>query len=259
MPSSPAIVLVTVNDNEIQALLDAFVGAERTPARVTKGGVTYNLLGTHGGCLIVHTICEMGAGGIGASQQRTRQAIDHWNPQAIIAVGIAFGLDETKQKIGDVLVSTQIQDYELGRLNANGTLTTRGDKPGAADILRNCLRQTDATEKRRTRDWPKVRFGLVLSGQKLVDNLDYRESLKALFNEAIGGEMEGTGLYVSASPAKIDWIVVKGICDWGYHKGQAEKDIWQKLAAKNAARVLKAALDVGDLYNNRGTIVTQEV
>ena len=251
---SPVIVLVTVNDYETHTLLDAFVGTGRTPQQETKEGVTYNVLGTHGGCLLIHTICEMGAHGIGASQQRTRQAIDHWEPKAVIAIGIAFGMDETKQKIGDVLISTQIQDYELGRMNKNGTLTPRGDKPGSADTLRNRFRQTDATERRRAKDWPTLRFGLVLSGQKLIDNLDYRETLKTLFPGAIGGEMEATGLYVSADAAKVDWIVVKGICDWGHAKDRVEKEAWQKLAARNAARVFKAALDVGGWYGGCPTV-----
>jgi nucleoside phosphorylase len=248
-PNKPTLVLVTVNDNETHALLDAFVGVGSIPAQTTKGGVTYNELGIHGGYRLINTICEMGAGGVGASQQRTREAIEHWHPKAIIAVGIAFGLDESKQKIGDVLVATQIQDYDLGRLNKDGTLTPRGDKPSSADPLRNRLRQTDAMQTRLGNGWPKVRFGPVLSGQKLVDNLDYRESLKAIFTEAIGGEMEGTGVYVSASAAKVDWIVVKAICDWGHEKSQADKDAWQKLAAKNAAQVLKAALEGEGLYS----------
>ena len=249
LPSDPVIVLVTANNNETHALLDTFVGEGQVPKQVTKSGVTYNYLGKHGDCVVVHTICEMGAGGIGASQQRTREAIEHWTPKAIIAVGIAFGMDETKQKIGDVLVSAQIQDYELGRLNKNGAITPRGDKPSCAAKLLNRFRQTDTAEKRRGTEWPKVHLGLVLSGQKLIDNLDYRDSLKALFTEAIGGEMEGIGLYASASAEKVDWIVVKGICDWGHNKNQSTKDAWQKLAAKNAARVVKAAIDVGSLYD----------
>jgi nucleoside phosphorylase len=254
-PVDPVVVLVTVNDNETHALLDAFVGEGHAPEHVAKGGVTYNDLGTYGGCHIVHTVCEMGAGGIGASQQRTREAIEHWSARAIIAVGIAFGLDETKQSSGDVLVSTQIQDYELARMNESGMLTPRGDKPSSADILRNRFRQTDAKEMRLANGWPKVRFGLILSGQKLLDNLDYREALKALFTEAIGGEMEGVGLYVSASASKVDWIVVKGICDWGHKKNQAEKDAWQKLAAKNATRVLKTSLDLGGLYGGPSSAI----
>ena len=244
----PVIVLITVNDHETHAVLDAFLGADQAPVSVAKGGLTYFDLGQHGGNHIIHTVCEMGAGGVGASQQRTRDAIDHWQPRAIIAVGIGFGMDESRQAIGDVRVATQIQDYELARLNSDGTVTPRGDKPGSADSLRNRLRQVDIAEGRRGKGWPKVRFGLVLCGQKLVDNLDYRESLKKLFGEAIGGEMEGSGVYAAVSARHVDWIVVKAICDWGHDKNQAQKDAWQKLAAQNAARVLKTALDLGGLY-----------
>ncbi|MBL8873637.1 MAG: TIR domain-containing protein [Planctomycetaceae bacterium] len=252
MPSptgnEPAVVLITVNDHETDALLDVFLGPRQTPVSASRGGVTYHELGVHGGLRVIHSLCEMGAGGIGAAQQRAQDAITHWQPRAVIAVGIAFGMDENKQQIGDVLVSVQLQDYELARLNADGTLTPRGDKAHAADTLVNRFRQTDVRCRRGADEWPKVRFGLVLSGQKLVDNLDYRQSLKRLAPEAIGGEMEGTGLYTSAQRAGADWLVVKAICDWGHNKNQADKDAWQKTAAANAARVVKAALVAGDLY-----------
>lgn len=242
------IVLLTVNDNETDAVFDAFHQSGNEIEQVAIGGVTYNKLGMHGGMEIVHAICEMGAGGIGAAQQRTSDVITHWEPAAVIAVGIAFGIDETKQNIGDVLVATQLRDYELSRVNADGNITLRADKGSTSDPLRNRLRTKDAVEKRRAGDWPKVRFGQLLCGQKLIDNVDYRESLKRLEPEAIGGEMEGVGVYVSASRNNVDWIVVKAICDWGHNKNSAQKDTQQKLAAKNAATVLKAALDVGPLY-----------
>lgn len=245
--TSADIVLLTVNDNETQALLDQFLGPNNSPSRVTRGDVTYNDLGTHGGLRVVHSICRMGTNSIGASQQRTMQAVEHWSPRAIIAVGVAFGLDETKQQIGDVLVSEQIQDYELGRLNEDGTLTPRGDKPSGSDPLCNRMRVIDSSNKRAEDDWPTVRFGLVLCGQKLVDNVDYRQSLRALFPEAVGGEMEGLGVYVSASTSKVDWLVVKAICDWG-HKKHRRKDEFQQLAARNAARVVKLPLDEKGLY-----------
>lgn len=242
------IVLITVNDHETDALLDAFLGPRQAPVSTSRGGVTYHELGLHGGLRVIHSLCEMGAGGIGAAQQRAQDAISHWQPRAVIAVGIAFGIDEAKQQIGDVLVSVQLQDYELARVNADGTLTPRGDKSHAADTLINRFRQTDASGRRSASDWPKVRFGLVLSGQKLIDSLDYRENLKHQWTEAIGGEMEGTGLYTSAQRAGVDWLVVKAICDWGHQKNQADKDAWQKTAASNAVRVVKAALDADDLY-----------
>jgi len=243
--NSGTIVLLTVNEHETRAVLDTFVGSSAIPKQTPIAGVTYNELGEHGGISIVHTIAEMGSGGVGSSQQRTLQAIDAWHPAAVVAVGIAFGMDEDKQRMGDVLVSTQIQDYELARVNSNGTLTLRGEKPRASDALYNRLRQSDTAQKRLLADWPKVRFGLVLSGQKLVDNIDYRNSLRALQTEAIGGEMEATGLYVSATMRKTDWIVVKAICDWGHNKSLGDKDALQWSAAQNAVRVLKAAIDLG--------------
>jgi len=38
----------------------------------------------------------------------------------------------------------------------------------------------------------------MLSGEKLVDNLQFRQELEQKEPEALGGEMEGHGLYVAA-------------------------------------------------------------
>src|ERR1035438_9412199 len=46
-PPTPAIILLTVNKHETNALLDVFMGPKRMPSLTTKGGVTYNHLGTH--------------------------------------------------------------------------------------------------------------------------------------------------------------------------------------------------------------------
>lgn len=249
--SEPVIALITVNEHETCALYDAFLGKSQVPTPHTRKGITYGDMGVHGGIRVIHTICEMGTSGVGAAQERARAAIVEWRPRAVIAVGIAFGMDKRKQQIGDVLISGQLQDYELGRVNDSGTLTPRGDKPSSSDHLKNRFRYADATLRRTIYGWPKVQIGLLLSGQKLVDNLDYRNSLKKQYSEAIGGEMEGIGLYVTAVAARVDWIVVKSICDWGYNKNGSMKTAWQKRAARNAAMVLKAAIDLGALYDRK--------
>jgi len=63
-----------------------------------------------------------------------------------------------------------------------------------------------------------------------------------MFPEALGGEMEGSGLYASAARHGIHWMLIKAICDWAHHKNQADKDAWQATAAHNAALVVKALL-----------------
>jgi hypothetical protein len=89
-------------------------------------------------------------------------------------------------------------------------------------------------------DWKEanVVFGLILSGEKLVDNQDFRDQLRRLEPEAIGGEMEGVGLYAAAerSRAKVDWILVKAICDWADGQKHQNKSQRQRKASRNAAR-----------------------
>ena len=80
-----------------------------------------------------------------------------------------------------------------------------------------------------------VDFGLLLSGEKLVDNHDYREQLKRLAPEATGGEMEGAGLYVARQDAKVDWIVIKAICDRadGHKKRNRPASNWPRATPRS--------------------------
>ncbi|MGD0959889.1 MAG: NACHT domain-containing protein, partial [Methylomonas sp.] len=243
----PVLVLLTFNEYEHQAVLKAFSNGK--PPTETHNGVTYNMLGIHGGMEVIHAISEAGSGPIGAAQQRCSDAITAWRPKAVIAIGIAFGVNSSKQNIGDVLVSTQLRLYEPSRQNANGESTSRGSTPDASPLLLNRIKTVDVNVKHAQRlEWPKLIFGQILTGEKLVDNLDFRNDLLANFPEAIGGEMEGGGIYVSAHAAKVDWIVVKAICDWADGNKGKDKAENQKLAAENAVRVIKAAIYEGNLY-----------
>jgi nucleoside phosphorylase len=165
---------------------------------------------------------EMGVGGPGGALLTVQEGIRALTPAAVIMVGIAFGLDPKGQQIGDILIAQQLLGYELQRVGtrADGApmIRTRGDRPSAS-----------------TRLLDRCHFGLVLSGEKLVDNQDFREQLRQLEPEAIGGEMEGAGLYAAAQRSKVDWILVKAICDWADGKKQVNKRARQHKAAQNAA------------------------
>jgi hypothetical protein len=106
----------------------------------------------------------------------------------------------------------------------------RGDKPHASPWLINHFKSANLLWK-----GAKVRFGVVLTGEKLVDNVDFRDQLRGFELEAIGGEMEGAGLYVACQDKKVDWILVKAICDWGDGNKAQDKDARQQTAAQNAA------------------------
>ncbi|PAV13015.1 hypothetical protein ASJ81_19050 [Methanosarcina spelaei] len=230
------ILLVTATKTESRAIIDIFQDITNQTSQLSLiGDRIYHDIGSVNGMRIFMVQSEMGSGGLGSSQQTVQKGIIDLAPEEVIMVGIAFGIDPKKQSIGDVLVSKQLMLYELQRVgtkDGNPKLIPRGDKVHSSTKLLNYFRSADLS-------WDeskcKVSFGLILSGEKLVDNIDFRQQLCDLDPEAIGGEMEGAGMYVACHDSRIDWILVKSICDWADGNKSHNKENQQKLAAKNAA------------------------
>src|ERR1019366_4129458 len=135
----------------------------------------YHNLGTLNGTTVYHAISEMGSGGAGGMQQTVDKAIRSLNPGAVIAVGIAFGMDESKQSIGDILVSKQLRLYELQRIGEESKIVLCGARPDAAPLLVNHFRGFADTKWEGASDTS----GVIMTGEKLVDNVDYRKQLQA--------------------------------------------------------------------------------
>jgi nucleoside phosphorylase len=234
------ILVVTATQVEAKAVLAVF--SERPPKVWERDGKFYRDFGLIAGSRVVQMQTEMGAGGVGASQQSVQQAIAAIAPGAVICLGIAFGFDERRHHIGDVLVSLQIAPYELQRVGTQDgecRAISRGDKAHASSRLIDWLRSADV-EGKDTRF--RVCFGLLVSGEKLVDFLPFRNELRAAEPEAIGGEMEGAGVYAACHAAKVDWILIKAICDWADGRKDHAKSVRQRTAARNAAGFLLAAI-----------------
>jgi nucleoside phosphorylase len=175
-------------------------------------------------------------------QQTVDRAIRALGPGAVIAVGIAFGVDENKQKIGDILLSKQLRPYELQRVGKD-EIVLRGPRPDASPRLLNHFKGFAQTKWKGA----PVNSGVMLTGEKLVDNVDYRSQLLDFENEAIGGEMEGAGLYASGHEHNVDWIVLKAICDFADGNKGKNKEDRQKLAAQNVAKFLIESLQYAPL------------
>jgi nucleoside phosphorylase len=240
----PDVLLVTVNDHETRAIHDEFeLATGHAAVPVPLGGRVYRDLGEVNGTTVFHALSEMGSSSVGAMQQTVDKAIRALDPGAVIAVGIAFGVNEKKQSIGDILLSKQLRPYDLQRVGSKGEVRLRGDKPHATPRL------IDHFDGFRQTAWDgtKVIPGVLLTGEKLIDDIDYRDSLIAIEAEAIGGEMEGIGLYVPCHEHKVDWVVIKAICDWADGNKGVNKKRRQQKAAKNAAEFLVKALQYAPL------------
>jgi nucleoside phosphorylase len=251
------VLLVTVTEIETDAVLQVFretCGHDYQLYFIGKK--TYYELGIVNDASVFLVQSEMGVSGPGSSLLTIHEGIQTLAPSNVIMVGIAFGVDAHKHHIGDILVSQQLRGYELQRYGTadDGTpsIILRGDRVTASVKLLDRFRTGYFDWPSRRGRWGKrVYFGTILSGETLIDNVDYRDQLRALEPEAIGGEMEGVGLYAAAHNAKVDWILVKAICDWadGNKSGErmavssngtsrkiSTKDRDQKTAAENAAQ-----------------------
>lgn len=239
MKLSTDVLIVTVTKVESQSVLDTFRNATRKkPVSRPIGPHIYRDLGKVNGVRIFMVQSEMGAGGLGASLQTVQEGIEALSPAAVIMVGIAFGVDSQKQTVGDILVAKQLINYEPMRVGEQ--LILRGSKVDVSPALLNRFRdaELDWDNAKENEAKAKVRFGLILSGEKLVDDLKFRNLLLACEPEAIGGEMEGAGLYAACQKAKVDWILVKSICDWADGHKEEDRQKRQQLAAQNSARFL---------------------
>jgi nucleoside phosphorylase len=247
MPANIDVLTVTATRVESLAVMAACEKAtQREAAPTSFAGRIYQDLGeiNHSRVLMLQT--EVGSGGLGASQQAVQEAIAALHPRAVIMVGIAFGVDESKQVIGEVLVSEQLSLYDLQRIGTDDKggerIVPRGDKPHASVRLLNYLRSAH-----NYWEGPTVTFGLLVSGARLVDNIDFRQQLRSFEPEAIGGEMEGAGLYVSCQGSNTDWILVKAICDWADGNKSIDKASRQMEAARNSAQFVLFALQHAQL------------
>lgn len=238
-------LLVTANKHESAALLDdrSFVyHMERSPDE--HDDAFYNV-GKFGHYNAVHfELNSQGSIGADSAQLAIASAINSFHPDAVILLGIAFGKefhDTTRptQRIGDVLISTKVADYESGKVK-EGRMLSDG-------FVAESGRQLLSTLKHYSKSWKHLingeqancEFGTILSGDKVVDDRVFKEKLMKCYPRAIGGEMEGRGAYSACRSRGIqEWIIVKAICDWADGTKGREKEKNQRIAADSAVSFL---------------------
>lgn len=165
------------------------------------------------------------------------QLVQELLPVAVIMVGIAFGVDEKKQKIGDVLISDKILPYDSQKLLEDKTEYKEIPKEVGFQLLNAFREHRKWIYCLSNSEQSNVYIGAMLTGSRLINNYKYRNQLLDDFSnqKPIGGEMEAQGIYSMCRIHGVtEWIIIKGICDWGYNKNNPNKYKNQIIAA-NAA------------------------
>ena len=243
------LLILTATDLEDTQLVNVL---RRKGVQIVKvlplEGMSVRYFGVHRGISVFHARSSAGASGTMGSSSVTQEAISSIKPDFVVSAGICFGMQEGKYKLADVMISSRVRLYEPQRVttvdNPSGdseqtTITPRGDLLAASHILIDRLRSL-----RMLNEYDfKIGEGIILSGDKLVDSKAFIDQLRAIEPEAIAGEMEATGVAAISQRLKKDWIVVKGICDWGHGKDKTA----QATAASNAFLLVADLVLTGEL------------
>lgn len=236
------VLLMTVNDAETAAVRDALEGIGGIPTLHRGKTNMYWIYSPLGGVVVASVRSSPGAGSVDGSSLTLYDALRDLKPRIVIGVGVAFGRDEAKQPVGRVLVSSTLSSYDLARVGEGTDLPRGPARLSSSPMLLGRFRDSD---------WRDVGLdiecGELLSGSKLIDSAVFKAKLFEIYPEAIGGEMEGSGIYAASerfSEAKVDWILVKAICDYAENKS-TDKKARQALAAANAARAVVTVLASG--------------
>lgn len=245
MDTTIRFLLVTANPNETKALLndkDFNYTEERSK---DPNDTTYYNIGKYGTYDVVHfELNSQGSVNSESAVLAVDTAIREYSPDAVILVGVAFGKDDeiktsSNQQIGTVLISEKVADYESGKIK-NQKMQSDGVIPESGPQLLSAFKHFA-----KTWDYEdggvklNYEFGLMLSGDKVVDDLQFKTELFKRYPRAIGGEMEGRGAYAACRRNGInEWIIVKAVCDWGDGNKSVDKNARQIIASNSAVSLL---------------------
>jgi nucleoside phosphorylase len=198
-------------------------------------------LGTVSAAEVLLAQSGQGSLGPGASTLTALSVLEQVRPDYLILTGIGYGLMPDEQRISEIMVSTQIRVLDHKEVAdhpepGGGPIEfPRGPRPDASVTLVN---RALAAEKD---SWggPRVHFGPMLTLNTRVSSRALHEYLRAAAPDAIGGDMEGSGIYAAGARGKVDWIVIKGISDWGGHGG-ADRDVAAAAAARFVVHMIAA-------------------
>lgn len=220
MGNDESIVLIAVTSTEMKIMIQKvreYFPSYMIVERIGENLVYREVINEKQKIYLVQS--EMGNVGVGSIVNTLHLVCEELKPKYVIMGGIAFGSNIKKQGIGDILVSKQVWYYERAKLNGDN-LVDRGDKvPASAWLLR--LFRSSELEYGKS----KVHFGLIASGEKLVNSPSMLGDLETREPELIGGDMEAAGMVSVCEEKRVDWIFAKGISDWGMNKGSENQEM----------------------------------
>ena len=232
-------VIITALEEERDAVLDKLPDPERhAPSGDIRIYYTANL-STKNETYRIAVVSLIGMGRLEAANA-TNDAIKRWKPKYIIMVGIAGGIASAQVKVGDVIISNQVADYELQKFTADGT-EIRWSAYQVNQLILSAVNNFRSAEwiphisaLRPVPGTPKRHIGTIASGDKVIATNDVLTSYQKTWPKLIGVEMEASGVAKAAFQTQPPpgFFMVRGVSDLA----DADKgDDWREYACDVAA------------------------
>lgn len=176
--------------------------------------------------------------------RETERAISVFSPELVMFVGVAGGRKDVV--LGDVVAADAIYGYELGKDGAEGYRSRIKTQASSYRLVQRARSVARGNEWRRRLpssgsdpdSAPRAFVKPIAAGEKVV--ADSRSRTAKLLDDSCGDalavEMEGYGFLEGVyGNAGVDALVVRGISDLLSGKNEDDDEVWQPVAAANAA------------------------
>lgn len=177
--------------------------------------------------------------------------VNRWKPKYVLLVGIACGVPgETDH--GDILIANQVADYTLGK-QQDGRRKVRWTVTPCGPSLLDSAMNLSASWQRRIRilrpgpGEPLRRKGVVASGGDVIADDQVLAAYTDDWPKLVGIEMEAGGLAAALhqTAERPEFLMVKGVSDFGSDKHEAEVLPWRDYACHAAAAFARGIIESG--------------
>ena len=248
---STEILLITANDHEFVACYSYMKNVKPTHSD-SLGRVYFGNFGDDNNVRVALIVSSRQ--GPTSAVIAVKNAAEILHPKVILFVGICATMKPEKAKLGDVVISAKLATYADKKVRKDGSVEYRGSKEDVSRNMGQLILSAAHGWKPPLNDPNSLtvqvhRDAVMLSGPELVNNLERRQELGNSFQDALGLEMEGAGLYAAARDIGVEWGVIKAVSDFGDGSKTATEE-WQPFASVMAISVVRNMFQYEDVIKN---------
>ena len=233
------ILIISALEKEIQPILEVIDSPVKPRCIEKVDGNTYFIYEISATLTVICTTF-LGMGQLDAAIA-VKKAVDYYSVNKVVLTGICGGIDK-EMNYGDIIISDQIVDYELAKIQQDGVQVRWNVYRGDFELVRGMkMFKSDAWFSYLKKVFPNIEVekpnvysGIVLSGNKVIANHEEIKQFKKTWRKALAVEMEASGIAATLYQMENapSFVMVKSICDFA---DSEKNDDWQEYASYVAA------------------------